>query len=567
MGPRSELLGIAREKRLLAYIISSLALLLLGTLGMLSFPALTARIVDVFFIEGEMEKGYFLVLIVISIVTVGISYLQTFMTSLVSERFAFLARNRLYEKIISQPERYFIEHDKSKVLTVIMSDVNMVKLIVSQFLPMGLISMVMIVGSAVLMLFLDWVLAGVIIVIVPAAMVSLTLFMRNVRDLFSQVQSERDNFNRTIDENVKASMLIRVFNSEGQEIEKFAGTNRRTFELQKRIIRKFSVMIPGVYMVMFVSTLIITLLGGWYVIGGRMTLGEISAFSTYMTMFTLPMMMLGMISNMIGQAFASLDRIGSLLAYEDDTANGSSSVSAIDSISAKKLDLTIEGKEILRDMDLEVSKGEKIGIIGLTGSGKSMLIQVLLRLIEPTGGKVLLNGSDINDFAIETVRSRIGVVFQDNYLFDDTIDKNIDFKRGLSKKDIRTARRLAEVDEFYKGRSGRRIGELGKKLSGGQKQRLRIARAIAGKPDLLILDDSTSDLDVKTERKIISNIRESLMGISIIIISQKISSLSDCDRIYVLEGGRIVQAGTHEELLGSSILYKEIEMTQKNRGA
>jgi ATP-binding cassette, subfamily B, bacterial len=564
----TEIMKLMKDKKILTYLISALVLLVITTLCTLVFPSLSAKIIDEFFSTGIINKHLFIILIVIGLVSAILSYFNEFIIYRFSERFSFLARNWLYEKIISQPERYFITHDKSKLLTVIMSDVNFVKEILSQFVTLSVTSVLMILGSAILMFSLNYRLALVIIIFVPVIMITLFLIMRNIRKLFMKIQLERDNFNRTIDENVKASMLIRVFSSEKEEAGKFEVTNKKTFDLQRKIIGKFSIMIPGVNFVNFISALIIIFIGGTYTINGTMTLGQISAFSTYVTMFIMPMMMISMISNMIGQAFASLERINDVLASENDFVDGKEKDKTIESIKTEKLCFDIDKKQILKDIDFEARKGEKIGIIGLTGSGKSMLMQLMLRLVEPVSGRILVNGADIKKFQIETVRAKTGIVFQDNFLMDDTINSNIDFKRGLPEKDIEFARKVADVDEFYTNNpQDYMIGELGRKLSGGQKQRIRIARAIAAKPDLLILDDCTSNLDVKTEKKIISNIRGSLKDITIIIISQKIASLSDCDRIYVMDNGKITEKGTHKELLETSLLYKEIELTQKNRNS
>ena len=560
-----EFFSIVINKEIISLQIISLLLLLLTTLGSLLFPTISAKIIDEFFLTNILNKKLFVILILISVVVIFLSYIQTYITYMVSEKFSYIARNKLFKKIIDQPEKYFIKHKKSKLLTILMSDINIIKEIFSQFMNLAVTSLLLIVGSVILMFSLNKKLATIIVIFVPISLAIVMFVVRNIKELFKKVQKERDNFNRIIDENVKASMLVRVFTAEKDETNKFQKTNLISYDLEKKIINKFSIILPSVNLISFVSTMFIIYFGGIGVINGTMTLGEISAFNNYITMFIMPIMMIGMISNFIGQAFASIERINSVLNSKEDFKNGKHKINTIDSIETKNLNFDIEKKNILNKINFKIKKGEIIGIIGLTGSGKSMLIQLLLRLIEPSSGKIFVNKQSISYYDMNDLRNKIGVVFQDNFLIDDTIDKNIDFKRDLSLENIELARKIANVDEFYNNNSiNYKIGELGKNLSGGQKQRLRIARAIADKPDVLILDDCTSNLDIKTEKKIIYNIKKKFKDIAIIIISQKIASLQNCDRTYVMDKGEITNVGTHNFLINNSLLYKEIELTQKN---
>lgn len=561
-----EIIDIIKDKKIFKYIIFGIIFLLISTGSTLLFPSIASKMLDIYFKEKFLNANYLIFMIILSVISVISAFFQVYVIYLMSERFSFLLRNRIFDKIINMPEKYFVENEKSKLLTILMSDVNFVKEILSQFAIMLIMGLLMIFGSVILMFSLNYKLALIIILLVPLFFILIMLLSKKLRSLFMKVQGERDNFNRVIDENVKASMLIRVFTSEKTEIEKFEKTNLSMYKLNIKIIEKISLIIPLVNLVNFIGVLVIILVGGIFTIKGTMTLGQISAFSNYVTMFIMPLIMLSMMSNMIGQAIASVTRISSLLDFKNYFKDGKEEIKNIISIDIKSLNFHLGKKKILDNVNFEINKGEKIGIIGLTGSGKSILMQQILRIIEPDSGKIFLNDKDIKDYKIDSIREKTGVVFQDNFLIDDTIDANIDFKRNLSKDEIVLARKISDVEEFYLNNSSNyKIGEEGKKLSGGQKQRLRIARAIAGKPDLLILDDCTSNLDVKTEKKIVSNIRKILTEISIIIISQKIASLSDCDRIYVMDNGKITEVGTHKELLERSLIYKEIELTQKNR--
>jgi ATP-binding cassette subfamily B protein len=281
----------------------------------------------------------------------------------------------------------------------------------------------------------------------------------------------------------------------------------------------------------------------------------------------MPLLMLGLMITSLGQAMASLQRINEILNTPIKFEDGKLSIKNFEDIKVNNMSLNIDDTQVLKNINFEIKKGEKIGILGLTGSGKTIFLKTLIRALEPTSGEILLNNENIKNYKIKDVRELIGFSFQENFLFNGTLSENIKFGRDISKEKILKAAKIADVDEFAKGLKkgyGTNVGERGSNLSGGQKQRIMIARAIAPKPDLLILDDATSRLDISTENRIFDNIKKEFKEISIILVAQKISSVKDCDRIYIFDEGKIVEYGTHEELLKSSVLYQEIELTQRN---
>jgi ATP-binding cassette subfamily B protein len=298
-----------------------------------------------------------------------------------------------------------------------------------------------------------------------------------------------------------------------------------------------------------------------------MTIGDITAFNNYVQLFTMPLLMLGLMITTLGQALASLKRINDILNAPIDFKDGTQSVKDFNTLETKDLSLTIDDSNVLKKINFKIKKGQKIGILGLTGSGKTIFLKTFLRSIEPTSGEILLNNTNLQKYKIKDVRKLIGFSFQENFLFNGTIFQNINFGRDISKSEILKAAKIAEVDEFVqnmpKGYSSN-VGERGNNLSGGQKQRVMIARALASSPELLILDDATSRLDIDTENKVFKNIKEEYKNISIILVAQKIASVKDCDRIYIFDNGEIAESGTHEELLKTSVLYQEIELSQRN---
>jgi ATP-binding cassette subfamily B protein len=406
-----------------------------------------------------------------------------------------------------------------------------------------------------------------IVLIVPISIGILILILKKDFYVFKESQKIRDRLNKVISENIKGSMLIRVFVSEKDEEYKFQKANKQATDRGIQISNLFAKAIPTVNGISTIASLVVLYLGGIDVINNTMTIGELTALNSYIMLFTMPLLMIAMMSTALGQAMASLGRINNVLDSENTFNNGDEDIDTIERIEAKKLSLNIENNKILEDINFEINKGEKIGIIGLTGSGKSMFLKTLNRSLEPQKGQILINDNDIKEYKIEGIREKIGFSLQENFLITGTILENIIFGRDISEEDALKAAKIAKVDEFaekFEYKYKHQVGERGSLLSGGQKQRIMIARAIAKNPDLLILDDATSRLDISTETEILENIKNYNSEISIILVAQKISSVKDCDRIYIFEEGKIDSYGTHNDLRKSSLLYQEIELTQRN---
>jgi ATP-binding cassette subfamily B protein len=410
-------------------------------------------------------------------------------------------------------------------------------------------------------------LALIIVIAVPTLIAIFILIIKDKFKLFKEVQKLRDKLNKVIAENVKAAMLVKVFVSEKTEIKKFKKVNKQNKLLGLEINKVFATVVPIVTALSTLGTMLILYVGGRDVIYGNMTIGDIMAFNSYVQLFAAPILMLGLMITSLGQAIASLNRINEILNSPIEFKDGSKRIKSFKGLETKDLCLNIEETPILKNINFSINKGEKIGILGVTGSGKTIFLKTFLRALEPTSGEILLNEDDIKEYQIKDVRKLIGFSFQENFLFNSSIYENIRFGRDIPEKEILKAAKIAEVDEFAKtSKKGYKtnVGERGNNLSGGQKQRVMIARALASQPDLLILDDATSRLDIETEEKIFNNIKREYKDISIILVAQKIASVEDCDRIYIFDSGKIEDSGTHEELLKTSVLYQEIELSQRN---
>ncbi|MCA9381903.1 ABC transporter ATP-binding protein, partial [Candidatus Dojkabacteria bacterium] len=433
-------------------------------------------------------------------------------------------------------------------------------------------SIVLIIGSVIMMFKINPSLAVKVVLIFPIVVFSFVFIIRKLVTQFGLAQKARDMLNRSINENIMASMLVRVFVSEDVEQEKFDERNIYAKSVSLSIVRIFSLRVPLINIANYAAIIIVIWFGGNLIAKGTFSDGELLAFYQYTQTFIFPLFILGFIGNSIGQTVVSSKRIEAVMDAPVEFKDGKKNLKEFNTL--ELVDTNLEFNEqnkkqtVLESISLKVEKRQKVGILGMTGSGKSMILQLILRFFEPTSGTIKINGTDLSKYQIQSVRSKIGLVFQENFIFSGTVKENLVFGNDeITDEEMIKAAQIAEVAEFVEKMPAKYdeiIGERGINLSGGQKQRLTIARALLGKPEILILDDSTSKLDSTTEQKIFENIKKEYPDLTIIIVAQKISSVKNSDRIYVIDEGRIEGEGTHEELKKSSFIYKEIELAQSN---
>lgn len=565
--PFKHLSKYLKEKRYLLPTLLLLGVMIITNATSLITPKTLSTIIDEYIELSVIQEKYIYIFTAIILIGTTTKLLQTYLTTLVGEKIGQDLRNRLTEKILGKEYGYILKTKPSKLLTVVMSDVNYIKGTFIQIVITLLVSIFIIVGSAYLMFSINAMIATYIVLIIPTLILILMLSIKKKFGIFKQMQKVRDRLNKVISENIKGSMLIRVFVSEKEEQRKFNKINKRSQSLGIKMSNIFAIVIPTINAIYQLTLLLIVYLGGQEVMSGSLSLGDLSALISYTLLFTTPLLMIGMMLSALGQAMASLKRINAVLDSPNMFVDGEKEIGEIKRIEAKDLDVEIGGKSILKNINFEINKGEKIGIIGLTGSGKSIFLKTLTRSLKPKGGEILVNNLKIQDYKIKDLRHLIGISFQENFLVKGSILENITFGRDISKEQALKVAKVADVEEFaneFKDKYNHEVGERGNKLSGGQKQRIMIARALANNPDLLILDDATSRLDISTEVKVFENIKREFKDISIILVAQKISSIQDCNRIYIFEDGQIEDSGTHETLKETSLLYKEIELTQQN---
>ena len=567
VNPFKNLKKYITTKEYLLLIIAGIIALILANSVNLILPALIAKIIDEYTLTETIETKYYAIAAIALVVGTTFTYLHTYLNSILGEKIGKDLKDRLFKKVLKHNYSYLVENKPSKILTVINSDTIYIKDTFAQSIGLVLMAVFLLIGSVILMFSLNKELAIIIVVTTPTIIGIMILLLKNKFKLFKKIQQLRDKLNKVIAENIKATMLVKVFVSEKTEIKKFRKVNEKNRILGLEINKVFATVVPIVNSLSIIGTLFILYFGGKQIIYGDMTVGDVTAFNTYVQLFTMPMLMLGLMITTLGQAMASLGRINEVLNAPIEFEDGKKKIEEFKKIEVENLHLKIDDTEVLKNIDFHIEEGEKIGILGLTGCGKTVFLKTFLRALEPTTGKILLNGENIKNYQIEDVRQLIGFSFQENFLFNSSIYENIKFGRKLSEKEIMKAAKIGEVDEFAKETEKgykSNVGERGNNLSGGQKQRIMIARALASSPQLLILDDVTSRLDISTEQKVFDNIEREYKEISIILVAQKIASVKDCNRIYIFDNGQIVESGTHQELLKTSVLYQEIELTQRN---
>ncbi|GLB51064.1 ABC transporter ATP-binding protein [Neptunitalea chrysea] len=495
------------------------------------------------------------------------TYLQSVLQTFTSEKVARDLRNQLSDKISRQSHAFVQKANPSKLLTNFTSDIDAIKLFVSQAVVSMFSSVFVIIGGSILLLSIDWKLALTVIAIIPVIGVAFFLVLKKVKVLYTESRSVIDRLNKTINESIIGAALIRVVNSQQQEYHKFMEVNARARDLGLSILRLFAALIPIIIFVANMANLVILVLGGHYVIEGDMTLGDFAAFRSYLALLIFPILVIGFTSNIIAQATASYIRIKEVLDAEDTEYKGSKTSPLTGRITVSNLNLTYDQKPILKNVGFTIQPAERVAIIGPTAAGKTQLLNILTGLLSQNSGTVLYDGDTIETYKSTKFYMQIGLVFQDSVLFNMTIRENIAFSNTVKDTDLQKAIDTAELADFIKELPDgldTNIAERGTTLSGGQKQRIMLARALAQNPKILFLDDFTARVDTQTEQRIWHNLRVNYPEITLVSVTQKINAVLDYDRIILLMEGELLATGTHEELLHSSPEYVQIFNSQQS---
>ncbi|RKH90436.1 ABC transporter ATP-binding protein [Corallococcus sp. AB045] len=562
-------LGYLRRYRLEA--LGALLSLLLVSVANLGAPQMIRIAIDHGLARGEIQPVWLAVggLVAIALGRGLFNFLQGYLAERASQGVAFDLRDALFARIQRLSFSYYDQAQTGQLLTRLTSDVEAVRTFVGSGVVQFAAAAAMLVGCAGLLLYLDPVLALAALSTVPPILWVLRRFMRRMRPLFGQLQALLGSLNSTLQEDLRGLRVVRAFSGEARELERYGKTNAELKDKNLRVVDALAANFPFVTFFANLGTLMVVGVGGWRILHQELTLGELVAFTSYLAFLLMPLMTLGFFAASMSRASASAQRVFELLdtAVEVTDRPGAVPLPPLQGrIELRDVRFRYAGseREILCGVSVTLEPGQLVAVLGTTGSGKSTLINLLPRFYDVTGGAVLLDGHDVRDVTLASLRSQMGVVLQDALLFSGTVRENIAYGRPeATQAQVEAAAEAAQAAEFIRELPqgyDTVVGERGVGLSGGQRQRLAIARALLTDPRLLILDDSTSAVDARTETAI-QGALDALMRDkrrTAIVIAQRISTVRDADLILVLDEGRIAAKGRHEELKATSELYNDI---------
>lgn len=549
------------------WVISLILLALLSNGLNLLIPKIIARGIDAF---AQHNFSFSAIIIEFLLAAIGVfvfTYIQSLVQTYASERVAKDLRRDLSAKISAQSYSYIEQVTPAKLLTNLTSDIDSVKMFVSQAIVSIFSSVFIIIGVAILLISINWRLGLAVLLIVPIIGGTFFLVFGKVKVLFKKTREVIDALNKVINESILGSALIRVLNSQQPEYEKFISANTQAKNLGLQILSLFASLIPIITFVANLAALTILALGGHFVIMGTMSLGNFAAFNTYLALLIFPILIIGFMSNIIAQAASSYERVCEVLGTQEKSETGTLQTELSGHVEIKNLTLNYGEKSALKNVSLEIPPGTKTAIIGPTAAGKTQLLSVLTALIEPQSGTIKYDGHDIHEYEKNSFYRQVGLVFQDSIIFNLSLKENIAFESSVQAKDLELAITTAELTDFIEALPNKLetvVSERGSSLSGGQKQRIMLARALALNPHILYLDDFTARVDTNTEQKILSNISKNYPRLTLVSVTQKIAAIEHYDQIILLMEGEVIASGTHEELLKTCPEYVQIYNSQRS---
>ncbi len=571
-------------KRYKKYIIPYLSAFVIGPLMMLTEVAgevVLPKFMSMIINNGVASRnvayigkmGTLMVLTVLFMAVGGI--LGAYFSAKASISFTSDMRNDLFRKVQQFSFENIDDYSTGSLVTRLTNDVQQVQNVLMMGLRMALRAPGMFLGALIMAFMMNRQLAVIILIVIPLLLAAILLILKTAFPRFGEMQRKLDRLNSGIQESLTNVRVVKSFVREDHEIEKFSKLNDDLKESSLRALRIVIATMPVMMFAMNVTTLAVVWYGGNIIIAGKMPVGDLTAFTTYIVQILMSLMMLSMVFLQSSRASASMKRIKEIFDTEiglnDDNAENKDKKVTEGRVEFKNVSFGYSGENGRKDLVLEgisftAEPGQTIGIIGSTGSGKTSLVQLIPRLYDVTGGEVLVDGVNVKEDSLKHLREGVGMVLQKNVLFSGTIEENLRWgNEDAPMEDVIRFSESAQADPFvktFKNGYDTEMGQGGVNVSGGQKQRLCIARALLKRPKILILDDSTSAVDTATEAKIRESLYHDLKDTTKIIIAQRISSVQEADQILVLEDGKIIGHGTHEELLKTCEAYSEIYTTQ-----
>lgn len=533
----------------------------------LIIPALISKHIDIYQVTGSYSFSTILLELLGITVSVAIfTLLQSALATYTAEKMAYDLRDQLAKKIAQQSFHYVSTTTVPKLLTIITSDVDGIKGLIAQGIVAIFSALLILIGSSIALLSIDFKLALITLTIIPLIAISFSFIFGRIGKLFRAAQENLEKINKVVNESIIAASLVRVLNAEHQENAKFDVVNTKSHDIGFSIVKGFASLFPIINLLANTSTLLILWFGGLKTISGDLTLGDFTAFFAYSSMLLAPVFIIAFISTTMSRAFISWQRINSVLLAPVDEANGTVTTPIVGKISFDNVSLSYNEKEVLKHISFTIKPGSKTAIVGPISAGKTQILYLIARLIQPNQGSISIDDRPLNDYERDTLMKAVGLVFQDSVVLNATVRENIQLHESVNEEALKKAIDTAQLNDLIASLPEgleTQISERGSNLSGGQKQRLMLARALALNPKVLLLDDFTARVDRATEKEIITAVQKNYPDLTLVSITQKIDPIKTYDQIIVLMEGELIATGTHEELVANSLEYQQICESQK----
>jgi ATP-binding cassette, subfamily B, multidrug efflux pump len=570
-----------------SYVLGAVSVLLHNGIWIL-FPQIIRRAVDDLYAGVTQHKviTYAALLVAVAVAKSIFQFLTRWVVIGVSREVEFDLRNDLFQHLESLSYSYYQRTRTGDIMARATNDLNAVRMLLGPAIMYTANTIVFTAGALVFMLSISPRLTLYAFLPLPLASIVIQYFGHRIHERFERIQAMFSDISAQVQENLSGVRVVRAYTQEQPEIRKFEIANKEYIARSLKLVRLMGMLWPTLELLLGAAIVLVLWLGGREVLYGRMTVGDFVAFNTYMVQLTWPIIALGWVINIFQRGTASMARINEILTEKPEIADspGARDLPIRGEIEFRNLNYSYSGTqpakastdgdglaspdgkrdtvEVLHDVNLHIAAGTSLAIVGPTGSGKSTLVSLIPRIYDAAPGSVLIDGRPIREYRLETLRRNIGFVPQETFLFSDTVRENIAFgAEHATDDDVRRAAAAASIAadiESFPEQYATTVGERGITLSGGQKQRTAIARAIIRDPHILVLDDALSSVDTYTEERILNQLRDIMQGRTTIFISHRVSTVRNADQIAVLHGGRIVELGTHDELLTRNGYYTDL---------
>lgn len=558
-------------------IVLGFLCLMLATPAQMFPPLVWKYVVDEVIVNRKVGHllPAMLVMLAVHLVGMGLSAARTYLLGVAGQRFVADLRNRLHEKLMRQSVRYHHDRKTGDQMSRVMGDVDTLQEVVINGVDNIIGNALSLVWVAGIIVWLNWKVGTLTLLPLVVVAVMVWFFNLRVKGLYRAIRDRLGDLSAKLQENLLGVLVVKAFAREAYEQERFQQVNAEYTAISLKGVKVRSVYFPGVMTVGFLSNIAMIGVGAYFVLRGEFTIGGLVAYRGYWWQLFAPVFSLAQVNEMIQRAIAAASRVFEVLDAPEEVTDAPDAI-VVDTVRGHirfdrvSFAYTPE-RPILQDVSFEVLPGQRIGIVGPSGTGKTTILNLMLRLYDPQEGVILLDGHDLRRLQQQSFRRHIALVTQEPFLFNDTVRQNILFGRlDATDEEIETAARLANAHDFITDLPNgydTLVGERGVKLSGGQKQRLCIARAFLANPRVLLLDEATASVEPESEALIQAALERLMQGRTTVIVTHRLSLVRDCDRILVIDEGRVIEAGRHEELIGLDGWYARMYRLQMEGGA